>query len=68
MKTDGSGSLQQDGTEALRLMEEAIGLLDRCDAPGEIGAQLDHAIQRLRDVLSMQDIAQETMRRPPGRP
>jgi hypothetical protein len=68
METDGSGSLQQDGAEALRLMEEAIALLDRCDAPGEIGAQLDHAIQRLRDVLSMQHITEETMDRPPRHP
>lgn len=68
MKTDGSGSLQQDGAEALRLMEEAIALLDRCDAPGEIGAQLDHAIQRLRDALSTQLITEETMDRPPRHP
>ena len=64
MTSDGSGSLQQDGTAALRLMEEAIILLDRCEAPGEIGAQLDHAIQRLRDALSPPQIAQETVRRP----
>jgi hypothetical protein len=68
MMSDGSGSLQQDGAAALQLMEEAIALLDHCDAPGEIGAQLDHAIQRLRDVLSSQFVNQEAMPRPPRHP
>jgi hypothetical protein len=33
-------------------MEEALRLLDEHDAPPQIGAQLDLAIQQLRDEMS----------------
>lgn len=68
MKTDGSGSLQEDGAAALRLIEEALALLDRCDAPGEIGAQLDHAMQRLKTLIAPQPFPQQEAPRPPRHP
>lgn len=37
-------------TQPLALMEEALRLLDQLGAPPEIGAQLDIAIHRLRNV------------------
>jgi hypothetical protein len=39
---------QDDCAAALSLMEQALELLDRADAPAEIGAHLDLAINRLR--------------------
>jgi hypothetical protein len=36
---------------ALAHLEEALSILDDIDAPGEIGAQLDLVICRLRKVL-----------------
>jgi hypothetical protein len=38
--------------EALRLMAQALDILDRENAPADIGAHLDMAIQRLRHGLS----------------
>ena len=37
--------------EALSYLERALRLLDQADAPGEIGAKIDHAIHQLRDAL-----------------
>ena len=39
--------------EALSCLEKALGLLDEGDAPGRIGAQVDHAIHQLRDTLGI---------------
>ena len=36
---------------ALRHLNEALKLLDECDAPPEIGAELDMAIHRLRSAI-----------------
>ena len=36
---------------ALTHMETALDVLDSIDAPGEIGAHLDTALCRLRDVI-----------------
>jgi len=44
-------TLKDNGPAALARMEQALELLDECDAPGEIGANLDLAICRLREVL-----------------
>jgi hypothetical protein len=44
---------EADGTAALLLMEEALALLDQADFPGEVGADLDHAICRLRGILGI---------------
>ena len=41
---------------ALSYMEAALKLLDKCDAPADIGAHLDMAICRLRDVLSQKGV------------
>ena len=41
--------------EALRLMEEALQLIDENDGPLDAGAQLDSAIHRLRDWIADQD-------------
>jgi len=38
---------------ALELMTEALDILDREKAPTDIGARLDMAIQRLRDVIGL---------------
>lgn len=48
-----SDRVNADGASALSLMEEALGLLDRCDAAPEIGAHLDLAICRLREILGI---------------
>jgi hypothetical protein len=49
------GSPSDDGIEALAHLEQALLLLDRMDAPGEIGALVDHAIQKLRSTLIPND-------------
>ena len=51
MSSEASGSLHREGTEALGLMEQALELLDHCDAH-EVGAHLDLAICRLRDAIA----------------
>ncbi len=66
MTTDGSGSLEQHTAAALQLMEEALELLDQCDAPADIGAHLDLAIQRLRCLVSARQLQQGESRRPPA--
>ena len=38
--------------EALTMMLQALDILDREKAPGDIGAHLDLAIQRLRETLA----------------
>ena len=44
--------LQKDQlAEAMKAMEHALAILDRANAPGEIGAHLDLALNRLADVL-----------------
>jgi hypothetical protein len=68
MTTDGSGSVQEDGAEALKLMEDALELLDRCSLPADIGAHLDLAINRLRPLVRPRVLTQEMARRPPARP
>lgn len=45
-------SFRNEGATALRLLEDALEVLDRMDSPAEIGAHVDLAIQRLREVLS----------------
>lgn len=52
MGKDVSESLQRDGREALSRMEEALELVDRCDGTTEIGAHLDLAICRLRELIA----------------
>lgn len=39
--------------EALRLMQEALDILDREKAPSDISAHLDLAIQRLNRTLAV---------------
>jgi hypothetical protein len=46
------GQLEREGAAALSLMEQALGLLDRCETGLEVGAHLDLAICRLRELLS----------------
>ena len=52
MRKDMSEALHRDGPEALSRMEEALELIDRCDGTAEIGAHLDLAICRLRDLIA----------------
>lgn len=51
-----SATLQVEGAAALDLMEQALGLLDQCDASADIGAHLDLAMCRLRESIA-DDIA-----------
>ena len=52
MNDSASGTLEREGVGALAHMEEALELLDGCNAPADVGAHLDLAICRLRDVLA----------------
>lgn len=40
-------------TEALGLLVSALHLLDEADAPGDIGAHVDHARERLSRTLEL---------------
>jgi len=51
MKNITRESRSDDGIAALGHLERALQLLDQIEAPGEIGALVDHAIQRLRASL-----------------
>lgn len=52
MGKDVSEALQRDGLAALARMQEALELIDRCEGTSEIGAHLDLAICRLRDLIA----------------
>ena len=45
--------IDSSALEALQLMERALAVLDANEAPGDIGAHLDLAIERLRAHLSI---------------
>ena len=47
-------------SEALRLMEAALGILDEHGAPADIGAHLDLAICRLRAAIGSHDAVVST--------
>jgi hypothetical protein len=47
-----SGTLEDEGAAALTLMQEALVLLDRCNDATAVGAHLDLAICRLRDMIA----------------
>lgn len=47
----GTGTLEEEGAAALKLMEDALELLDRCDGAFDVGAHLDLAICRLRESI-----------------
>lgn len=53
MTEDLSGSLRDSGIEALRLMEQALELIDGFDTAGTIAPQLDLAVCRLRQRLKL---------------
>ena len=38
-------------TDALQMMRDALELLDRAQAPGDIGAHLDLAVVRLSEIV-----------------
>ena len=44
-------------SSALRLMAEALDILDALDAPGEIGSMVDLAASRLEQILGYDDPA-----------
>ncbi|HEX6785390.1 MAG TPA: hypothetical protein VF098_12165 [Sphingomicrobium sp.] len=48
---------EDDRVDALRLMEQALELLDRSNAPFDVGAHLDLAICRLREGLGIEPTA-----------
>ena len=52
MGKDVSEALERDGLVALARMQEALELIDRCEGTSEIGAHLDLAICRLRDLIA----------------
>lgn len=41
-----------DERKALALLQQALAILDAIDAPGDIGAHVDFAIQRLHDEMA----------------
>lgn len=47
-------TLEKEGRWALALdrMHEALAILDESDAPAEVGAELDLAINRLADAIA----------------
>lgn len=51
MRLLATSEANQKLNEALAHMSEALSILDRLDAPGEIGSHLDLAIARLESVL-----------------
>lgn len=51
MRKYSTNCFEQDGVEALSLMEEALAILDRTESNLDVGAHLDLAICRLREVL-----------------
>jgi hypothetical protein len=51
VKSGSFASRQQKLHDALRSMEEALRLLDETDCSADVGAHLDLAICRLRDML-----------------
>ena len=48
-----SRSFHRQAPEALRLMEQAIAILDSCDPDGGVAPHLDLAICRLKDRLGV---------------
>lgn len=52
MTEEAIGSLDGKGAAALSLMHEALTLLDQCKGTSEVGAHLDLAICRLRDLIA----------------
>jgi len=55
MTRDADHQRQQRLSVALAEMVDAIGILDRLDAPGDIGSHLDLAIARLERELGRQN-------------
>jgi hypothetical protein len=47
-------------TEALSLLTAALNLLDQADAPGDIGAHINQAYERLRETIGLVGLPQET--------
>lgn len=54
--------------EALDLIVKALHLLDEADAPGEIGAHVDLARERLSRTLEMIRVSEEITRQAAGAP
>lgn len=52
---DRPGTLRHEGLAALTLMQEALDLLDRCSGAAAVGAHLDLAICRLRELINEDD-------------
>jgi len=65
MDENHSGRLDREGIAALTHMEEALVLLDGCGDGSDVGAHLDLAICRLRDLMTQKGI--EVKPRPPQR-
>ena len=58
VRMDGRPSgLGIEGVAALAHMEQALGLLDQCRDAMDVGATLDLAICRLRDIMEDRGIA-----------
>ena len=57
MQARGSTALLR---EALSLLSAALNLLDEADAPGDIGAHVDLAHERLRETISLVRSPEET--------
>ena len=49
-------------TEALGLLVSALNLLDEAEAPGDIGAHVDHARERLSRTLELTRMSESITR------
>ena len=54
---DRPSALDSEGVVALAHMEQALELLDRCNDAMDVGAHLDLAICRLREIMESKGIA-----------
>jgi hypothetical protein len=59
MSNNGPEPTDETRAAALSHLEEALKLLDKCEAPAEIGAYVDLAINRLRAATLLSQIERQ---------
>jgi hypothetical protein len=55
VKSEQDSGVKQLYLEAMQLLQMAIELLDRANAPGHIAAHLDLAVHQLQDVIETEE-------------
>lgn len=58
-KDDARVGRTQQWAAALERMSEALKLLDESDAPADVGAHLDLAIERLKEEIATAEVADQ---------